>query len=163
MIRTLLIAILALTLSACDALDAQVTFREEASFFPANIFRTDDGVNPIGDEDDADDWRTAPLYAGKFLVTQRAHPNPASRDEVVSIVVRISGFNVLPGGLRLVARSGDGRRETIAILPEATTDGSYSVEFFPGESLLLGQPGLYRLILFDSRSEPVTYGDLLVQ
>ena len=136
---------------------------EAAGRAPSGIFRTDDGVNPIGDENDPDDWRTAPVYAGSFLVLQRAHPNPARPDEAVALVFRIATFNAFPGGLRLVAFAPDGRRQHIASLPEATTAGTYDIQFYPGEVPFLAQGGLFRLILFDANSEPVTYGDLLVE
>lgn len=156
------ILFLAILLSGCDAGGAQSEFREAASLPPNGFFRTDDGVNPIGGDDDPDDWRTAPVYSGKFLVTRRAYPNPAALQEVVTIEVRVTGFNVIPGGIRLVGYTETGRRVVLGYDPSATSDGAYAFTFFGGDLTDSGQSGLRRVILFDGQSQPLSYGDIYV-
>lgn len=155
-----LTALAALSLGACDAYDGQFDF-EQAAFQPATgIARSDAQGNLVAD--DPDDWRTSPLYAfSGFRVIQRAYPNPARIDQVVTIVV--STDDGIPGGLRIVAYK-DGLRRTIpgqqATIPGP---GAYPFGFFPGE-IPGAQPGdLWRLVFFDGQSQVVTYGDLLIE
>jgi hypothetical protein len=154
---------LALLLPACDALDAQAEFEDAAFFPPQGIFRTTDGVNAIGGENDPDDWRTAPIYGTRFLVTKRAFPNPASvSSEFVTIEVSVDGINAIPGGLQLVVNPGTPQRRVVATAPEATSTGFYFLSFSPSSIPGVQSGDLVRLVMFDGRGSVVTYGDLLI-
>jgi len=165
MIRTAIAVFLTvLILSGCDANNGQVDFRVAAGAVPSGIFRTTDGVTPLNGENDPDDWRTAPIYATSgFLVLQRGSPNPArlSVPDVVQIVVHAD--SQIPGGLQLVARDGFGERIIITPFTDIPGAGSYPFTFFASEILSAQAGELWRLVLFDSRGEPVTYGDLQIE
>ena len=165
MIRTAVSAFLvALSLSGCDANNAQADFRIAAGAAPSGIFRTVDGVTPLNGENDPDDWRTAPIYASSgFLVVQRASPNPArlSVPDVVQIVVHTDSR--IPGGLQVVARDGSNERFVLTPFVDLPGAGNYVITFFASEILGAQAGDLWRLVLFDSRGEPVTYGDLQIE
>lgn len=163
-------ALLALALGAggCDAFDEQQAFREAAFGVPNGIFRTTDGENALNGEADPDDWRSAPLYGPasdpSIVVTRRASPNPAPREETVLISVRVTGFGGVPGGLRLVGFVPGRPLVELARTSGAVSNGPYNFEFSAG--LLLtstGEGGLRRVVLLDGQGEPVTYGDVLVE
>ncbi len=164
MIRTGLLAVLAaLAFVGCDANNDQLDFRSAASAVPSGIFRTLDGTTPLNGENDPDDWRTAPAYATSgFIVLNRAHPNPAHLDQSDTVTILITTLDRIPGGLQLVARNGLGERIVLSQYRDIP-GGTEAFSFFVSE-ILGAQPGeLWRLILFDSRGEPVTYGDLLIE
>lgn len=165
MIRTApALVLFMLILSGCDATSDQAEFRVAASAIPFGIFRTDDGFTPLNGENDPDDWRTAPIYATSgFVVNRRASPNPAriADSEVVTIEVLTS--EGIPGGLQLVARDGFGGRVVLSPFEEIPGGGFQNFSFFVTEILGAQVGELWRLILFDSRGEPVTYGDLLIE
>src|SRR5690606_40269367 len=100
MIRTALAAALllsALALGGCDAFEAQDAFEDDASEPPSGIFRTDDGVTPLGGENDPDDWRTAPLYATSlFSVTLRPFPNPVSFSGGETVTLQVTTGDAIP-------------------------------------------------------------------
>ncbi len=165
MIRTVFALIFAgLILSSCDANNAQVEFSIEAGGVPSGIFRTDDGFTALMGENDPDDWRTSPLYATSgFVVTNRAYPNPASLSGSDGFTIVISTIDAIPGGLFLVAFDGFGERYELGPIESIPGPGSYAISRLT--SLIQGaQAGeLWRLVLFDSRGEPVTYGDILIE
>ena len=165
MLRPYVIAALAvsisLTLAACDSLDAQADYRADAAAAPAGFTRTVDGITLI--EDDPDDWRTAPrAVTSGFRVSVRAFPNPADPQDAVNIGVSLTGE--LPGGLRLVGRTTSGRLIELDEQPEASQPGTYFFQFVPAVLLEGASGGLRRVILFERQtSEPVTYGDVLIE
>ena len=147
-------------LAACDALNAQGEFEQAASLQPEGIFRTIDGATAINGEDDPDDWRTSPLYVfDGTRVTLKAHANPARLEDAV--LLQLSAGEAIPGGLRIVAFKGQQRR-TLPNTQEVNGPGIVTFSFFAGE-IIGAQPGdLWRLIVFDGRSNVVTYGDLQI-
>ncbi len=165
MIRTPSAVFLALLiLGGCDADNGQSDFRVAAGAIPSGIFRTDDGMTPLNGENDPDDWRTAPIYATSgFVVNRRASPNPAriAASEVVTIEVLTTAG--IPGGLQLVARDGTGGRIALSAFESIPGGGFQTYAFFVSEILGAQAGELWRLILFDNRGEPVTYGDLLIE
>lgn len=164
MIRTTLaVLFVALSLSSCDANNAQGDFRTAAGAVPSGIFRTTDGMTPLNGENDPDDWRTAPLHATSgFRVNSRAYPNPVriSSTDIVMIVVVTDAR--IPGGLQLVARDGFGGRTVLTPFKDIP-EGFTVFTFFPSEILGAQAGDLWRLVLFDSRGEPATYGDLQIE
>ncbi|MDX1438796.1 MAG: hypothetical protein R3284_02730 [Rubricoccaceae bacterium] len=153
-------SLVTLLISGCDAGDAQREFQEAAALPPSGIFRTMDGVNAIDGENDPDDWRTAPVYAGRFLVSRRAYPNPAGISDVVTIEVRVTGFNVVPGGIRVVGYTENNRRVVLEEDLTATSDGVYAFTFFGGDLIGSSPTGLRRIIIFDGQFGVMSYGDL---
>ncbi len=167
MIRTttrvfLLLLAAAPLLAGCDALAAQDEFERAAASTPSGIFRTDDGVTALAGEDDADDWRVSPLYVTSVFVASRAFPNPAPRNAAVTIQITVTTFDTALGELRAIGFTDTGRRVVLDVEQGVNSASTYTLTFVAG-ALVDAQPGLRRVLVFDSRSRLVTYGDVLIQ
>ncbi len=150
-------AMIGLMYVGCDSYRAQDDFAAEASRPPEGFTRTENGIDV--ESDDPDDWRTAPLFAGKVRVDP-AFPNPAG-DVVVTVPFSVLDFDAVRGGLVLYVRSNvNGSLTRLDQAPEATQPGAY-VFTFPAP--VLGSSGLHRLYVVDGASEIVSYGDLMVR
>jgi hypothetical protein len=160
----------ALNLAACDSVEQQRQFDDEANQ-PANgITRTDAGgriiVDNNGDviEEDMDDWRTAPLHVGNIRFDP-AYPNP-SRGDLITLSFSVLHFNAIPGGLTLRGISNTNRFVLLDEVLDASQPGSYAFVFSPSLLSASGDitsiRGLHRLFVFDTTSELVTYGDVLI-
>ncbi len=148
-----LIAALA-CLAACDSGKVQDAFADDASRPPSGYTATDDGG--AVQRPDADDWRTAPYYAGKVRV-EPAYPNPTTGASV-TVAVTILEFNAVQGGLYLQARTPAGALRTLDTIQD-DAPGTYLLSFSPAT---VGRSGLFRVFLFDARREIVSYGDVLI-
>ncbi len=155
-----LLALLALLLAAgCDTQRGdQEAFVEMANLPPKNFARTDASGTIL--EDDPDDWRTAPFFAGKISF-RPAYPNPTT-GEPVTLPFTVLEFNAISNRLVLRARDpGDPNRLILLDdLTNASETGGHDFRFAPG---LIGIPGLHRLFVFDAVGEIVTYGDLKLE
>lgn len=141
-----------LALAGCDAQRVQDGFEEQASQPPSGYTSTD-RKGAVGNTD-PDDWRTAPLYAGKVYVDP-AYPNPTV-GETVTINVLLSGYR---GRLSLRGYRSDGRLVELDALNEGL-DGGYFLQFSPAA---LGRLGLVRVFLLDGATgDFVSYGDVLL-
>lgn len=153
-IRTILfLAVLATALSACDSQEQQNSFVDDAGLPPRGFARTDDAGRIL--DDDTDDWRTAPVFAGKVRFDP-AYPNPVGA-EFVTIPVTVLEFNAIQGGLVVRARDGSGTLRLLDEIPATSQPGAYVFRFSP---VILARDGLVRVFIFDSLGELVTYGDL---
>ena len=156
-IRTILFLVaLALTLSACDSQEQQNDFVDEAGRTPAGFARTDESGAIL--DDDQDDWRTAPVFAGKVRFDP-AYPNPVG-GQFVTIPVTVLEFNAIQGGLVARARDGSGDLRLLDEIPTTSDPGAYVFRFSP---VILAREGLVRVFVFDTLGELVTYGDLQLQ
>lgn len=145
-----------LGLAACDSQGQQDEFAEDASAPPRGFVRTEDGSEIISE--DLDDWRTAPVYAGRISI-RPAYPNPVEVDDFVTIEFNITAFGSVRAPLHLRAVR-DGRLVSLESIDEAADPGSYAFTF---SAALLGRSGLHRVYIFDSGGEIVSYGDVMVQ
>ncbi len=151
------LALLALLLPACDVQDLQETFAQQASAAPTGITPTDDRGGATGTAD-ADDWRTAPVYAGRISVTA-AYPNPAASTGFVNLPVSILDFDGVFGGLSVQTYDTNRRLKTLAVSRD-NGPGTFVLSF---ATALLGTTGLHRVYLFDGRGQLVSYGDVEVR
>lgn len=147
----------ALGLAACDVQDLQNTFAEQAARAPSGISPTDARGASTGTAD-ADDWRTAPVYAGRVSVTP-AYPNPVSSTDFVNLPVSILDFEGVFGGLSVQAYDVNRRLRTLAVSRD-NGPGTFVLSF---GAALLGRTGLHRLYLFDGRGQLISYGDVEVR
>lgn len=148
-----LVLLFALVALGCDSGRLQDQFAEDASRPPTGYTATDRNGGVL--DEDPDDWRTAPFYAGKVRV-EPAFPNPTP-GESVTVTVSVLEFGGVQGGLYLRARQSSGA----LVLLDALRDdapGTYLMTFSPAA---LARAGLVRLFLFDARGEIVSYGDVL--
>lgn len=146
--------------SGCDAFgtsEEQLAFREAAYQVPQGYT----AVAADGDviSTDADDWRTAPVYAGRFYVEIPPSPNPVTADESMSMTVFVDGGVI--GGLSLYRVNALGDLQRVERVPGATRTGLYTLVLDGGE-LIDAETGLVRLVILDGREEVVTYGDVQV-
>lgn len=153
-----------LVLWACDTYNKQQQFSNEASQRPEGITRTTESSEVV--EEDANDWRTSPLYRGVVRV-EPAYPNPlTATHQRVTLPYWITDFNAISGDVTL--RAYNDRNNFIALdRREITGPGSYQFDFHPSILSSAGNvgsvEGLHRLFLFDERGELVSYGDLRIR
>lgn len=144
----------------CDSQGQQEAFAEEANLPPDRITRTDDTGRIL--EEDQNDWRTAPFFLGRVLMSP-AYPNPANSG-FITVPVQVIGTNAVRGSIQLWAFDANLRLFRLDQIPdpagEVLEPGGY-VFTFPVS--LLGQKGLHRLFIMDSLGEIISYGDLLVE
>lgn len=158
-ILPLAILILAiLTLAGCDNQGAQEDFIAEAGLAPSGITRILD--NAVGGEicsEDADDWRTSPVYSGIVLVERGASPNPVSASSLVTITIRVLQFDRVRGSLAVRAFGSGNTLVVLDTILDAGSPGEYIFQFSPS---LLSENGLHRLFIFDGIGELISYGDI---
>jgi hypothetical protein len=167
----LLTGALFLAVPGCDTADQQRDFEDDANSPPSGIVRTDEGGRLVTDqngdpvEDDREDWRTAPAFAG-VVRFEPVYPNPTS-GTIVTLPIIVTEFNALPGGLILRAFNDANVFVRLDEVPAASQPGSYTMFFNPGQFVVSGDVtaarGLHRLFVFDLRGAVVTYGDILVE
>lgn len=155
----------------CDSQEAQNRFEDDAGLPPSGIVRTDaNGRIAVDDdgkeiENDLDDWRTAPNFAG-VVRFDPAYPNPTV-GELITLPVLVQQFNALGGGLVLRGFDDTGRLIRLDELPQATQPGSFTFVFSPGQFSVAGDiglaRGLHRIFVFSVTGEIVSYGDILVE
>ncbi len=145
-----------LTLAACDSVGQQDQFADDASAPPSGFVRTEDGREIISD--DLDDWRTAPIYAGKISV-QPAFPNPAAVEDFVTVELNVTAFGAVRAPLRLETLR-DGRLVQLGSIDNAGDTGFHAFTF---SAALFGRTGLHRAFIFDGGGEIVSYGDIMVE
>lgn len=154
--RHLLVPAIAVLFLGCDSQGQQDEFAEDASGPPNGFVRTEDGGEII--EDDPDDWRTAPVYAGKISV-RPAYPNPADVEDVVTVSFNVTAFGAVRAPLRLEVLRDRG----LFVLESIDAAGDPGAYAFTFSAALLGRTGLHRLYVFDGGGEIVSYGDVMVQ
>ena len=156
--RPLFVAALAALVAVgagCDGQRLQESFAAAARRSPSGITRTN--AQGAASETDADDWRTAPVYAGRVRIDP-AFPNPAAQGRFVSVSVGVLDFDGTQGGLSLHAYDPGGR---LRVLTTQRVDGpgTYVLSFGASQ---LGRVGLTRVFVLDGRGEIISYGDVEV-
>lgn len=143
--------------SGCDSQRDEIdAFIASANRAPMGFVRTDEIGTVI--EEDRDDWRVSPIFAGRVSVSP-AYPNPVSSG-FVTIPVTVRDFSSVRGGLALWARDVSGRLRVLDEIPGADQPGVYVFNF---AAALIGRTGLVRLFILDGTQEIVSYGDLLIE
>ncbi|GIV61572.1 hypothetical protein GQ464_001375 [Rhodocaloribacter litoris] len=146
-------------LAACDTQrDEQEAFVAMAERSPEGFARTDAAGNIL--QDDPDDWRTAPFFAGKISF-RPPYPNP-TRGEPVTLPFVTLEFNAVSNRMVLRTRDpADPRRLLLlAEVNNAAETGGHEFRFSP---IQIGVTGLHRLFVFDATGELVTYGDVMLE
>lgn len=149
-------ALLVIMVAGCDTHNQQDEFADQATAPPVGYTQTDESGRVV--TEDADDWRTAPLFRGKVRVDP-AYPNPTPVN-FVTIPVSVNAFDTIRGGLAVWGYNTSGRFIRLDELPEASSPGVYIFSF---SVALFGKAGLQRVFIFDGAGEIVSYGDILVQ
>ena len=154
-----------LVLASCDSGGGQNIFREQALSPPAGFTRTDVDGNVV--TLDPDDWRTSPLHgpANTWVTAQPPYPNPVAPDGIVTLVLNIRS-GAVPGGVTAVGyveREGQ-LPDSYVLADQADARGFVVLQITPAaHPAFIQGGGLRRIVVFDGQSEPVTYGDLLIE
>ena len=147
---------LLLAVGACDTTGQQDEFAKDAGRAPSGIAQTDAGGTIVSD--DKDDWRTAPVFAGKISL-RPAYPNPTPVDGFVTLPVTVTAFREIVGPLSIkVVRQG--LLYTLDAIDSPGEPGAYIFQF---SAALIGARGLHRLYVFDGTGEIVSYGDVEIE
>ena len=154
-----------LALASCDSGSGQNVFREQALAPPSGFTRTDAQGTII--TADPDDWRTSPLHgpAYTWVTVQPAFPNPVAPDGVVTLLLNVRS-GAVPGGVTAVGyveRTGQ-LPDSYVLADVADARGFVTLSIIPAAHPgFIQGGGLRRIVVFDGQSEPVTYGDLLIE
>lgn len=160
-----------LMIAGCSKSNDQRDFETQAiSSQPEGITKTKATGEII--ERDPDDWRISPFYAGLIRVEIPAHPNPVAYNsnnltiqlyltpdiqKTNSIEVwafRIPGENNIYGPLYIIEDlSSVSSLEPINLTGELVANSSGGSQ----------ASGIYRILIYDGRSNLITYGDVEVQ
>jgi hypothetical protein len=160
-----------LLIAGCSKSNDQRDFENHAiSTQPEGITRTNANGETI--DEDPDDWRISPFYSGLIQVETPAYPNPvaynssnlridlyltpnierANRIEVYAF--RLPGENNIYGPLDVLEDlSSLSSIETINLSGEHVANSSGGSQ----------ASGIYRILIYDGRSNLISYGDVEVQ
>ena len=160
-IRLVLVLSVLLAGAGCSSFsdEEQQAFETAAFYLQPEGYTEVSAMGEVGSRD-ADDWRSAPVFAGRASVLTPPTPNPATRGTTVRLLIDTQG---VPGGLALYARDARGDLILLDDRPDATEVGFYELAFFGSEAAAGRGDGLYRLIVLDGAQRVVTYGDLRVE
>ena len=150
-------------MSCSSADEAQREFEDQAFRVPSNFTET----NSAGDiiNEDPDDWRTSPLYAG-FVDVYPAFPNPTT-GQPVSIELFITGVGAV-NGLEVFRIDDRGRFRSLFFderspLPVGFSQIIINPLQFSESGTITGARGLHRVFIFDRRENLISYGDIKVE
>ena len=157
-------------LLSCSKSDDQRTFEQEALRAPQNITETSGDPSDEG-RTDSDDWRISPMYQGLIAIgqpyTRFPYPNPLHYNDRLILELYLRGVETLSG---IEIHAVDSLRHISG--PIASQNGLSStslVSFDISGSAIAGasggdhSSGLYRILIFDSRQNIISYGDVRVQ
>ncbi len=155
----------ALALVSCDSGSDQNLFRVQALAPPAGFTRTDVAGTVIST--DADDWRTSPAHgpATTWVTVQPAFPNPVTPDGSVTLLLNVRSGAIVGGvtAIGYVERQGQ-LPDSYVLADRPDASGFVTLSIVPSaHPAFLQGGGLRRIVVFDGQSEPVTYGDLLIE
>lgn len=115
---------------------------------------------------DSNDWRIGPMFQGYVEVTIPPYPNPSSNQQI-KMELTITGISEVDG---LYVYNRTPGNQFVQILPAQTTTlnpGILPLTFEPVQMSNTGNVsdiiGLNRILIYDSRQNLITYGDILIQ
>ncbi len=160
--RLILLLPVFLVMLSCTNNDAQSEFEQKAYSQPEGITQTDQNGNVVGDED-PDDWRTSPFYAGLAEI-EPSFPNPLLYSETASLEVFLNG-TPFTSILELGYFDFQDRWTQIDLEQDISEFSVSSLTIDPqffGSNVSLAR-GTYRLIVFDGNQRVITYGDITIE
>jgi len=149
--------VFAALLMGCDSAEQQQEFQDQAFVSPSGFTHTNEDGEIL--EEDADDWRTSPIYTGRIVIDP-AFPNPVPAGAFVTIPVRVREFQALQGSLDLVIFDTNRIARRLDDIQDARDPGAYVFTFNPKAS---GITGLTRVYIVDNLGGLISYGDLSVK
>ena len=144
--------------------DEQMAFERKAYRDAEGFTRTDASGRIV--EEDGDDWRISPVFGGLMRV-EPAFPNPVCATCPLYIHVTADVIDPMNGLYIAVHSPGEYTRIVWSAQAGMLEPGLYVARLSPLELGRYGSVesarGLHRLILFDSREQVLSYGDVLVE
>jgi len=148
----------------CTQNDAQREFEEQAFTFDDNITQTNGSGQIVEDNEDPDDWRTAPFFSGLVFVDP-IFPNPVLTNDRLTLNILITGNDAV-SGLRIYSYPGFSRpRVVYDDIRRPLPPGTISVSLNPLDLTPTPEsaPGIYRLVVLDANENVITYGDVRIE
>ena len=157
--------VLLLTLGACRNNEEQNNFEQEAFERPFTGI-TETNVNAEILDEDPDDWRVSPFYAGLLRVTP-AFPNPITTNQRFTVELNISALESV-NGLEAVAFDENNRFVQLFVdvrnpLPPGFISFTVDPLLFTNTGVRANAAGLHRVWIYDLNDNLITYGDIRVQ
>lgn len=152
--------------AACGQNDDQRDFERKAFSLPDGITETDERGQIVDGNEDPDDWRIAPFFAGLVFIDPLPGPNPVTIGDRITFSISspiIDGISFL----EIIVLLQDGTNfQPKSVYGPARFDLSESIIIDP---VLFGRTGtaesargLHRIILLDGRENVISYGDVKV-
>lgn len=152
--------------AACGQNDDQRDFERKAFSLPDGITETDERGQIVDGNEDPDDWRIAPFFAGLVFIDPLPGPNPVTIGDRITFSISspfIDGISFL----EIIVLLQDGTNfQPKSVYGPARIDLSESIIIDP---VLFGRTGtaesargLHRIILLDGRENVISYGDVKV-
>ncbi len=161
-----LLCVLMLFASCSNTDDAQRDFENDAYRLPSGFTETDAQGNVINE--DPDDWRVSPMFAGFVEIDRPAYPNPTT-GPTISLEILITGIGSV-NGIDVYTFDENDRLKLLWFDERMPLPVGFSqilidpVQFAPGGSgTISGARGLHRVLVFDRRNNLITYGDIKVE
>jgi hypothetical protein len=150
--------------TSCTQNDAQREFEEQAFTFDDNITQTNGSGQIVDENEDPDDWRTAPFYSGLVFVDP-IFPNPVLTNDRLTLNILITGNDAV-SGLRIYSYPGFSRpRVVYDDVRRPLPPGTISVSLNPLD--LTPNPesaqGTYRVVVLDANENVISYGDVRIE
>jgi len=160
--------IITASLVSCSESEDQRNFEKRALLPPSGIMAMNaNGAPADGGEEDSDDWQIAPEFQGSIDVQTAAFPNPVSLNSTFEILIEIQSLQSI-SGLQVFAFQqpnnliGPLFQQTGELNPGFNTI-QLSPRQFASEAVTGNLGSLYRIIIYSTRQEVITYGDVQIK
>jgi len=164
--RLFVLIILVVAITACSPSEDQLQFEQEAYRLPVGFTETND--RGIVQREDIDDWRIAPMFY-RLITVNPIYPNPTSGNDLrlqvyIERTEAIFGIEVVRFDPRSVTNPYlTIYRNTQAPLAPGILNITIPFQVIFPQYPSLDDRGLHRIIVFDNRSNVITYGDLMLE
>ncbi|MDX1639368.1 MAG: hypothetical protein R3281_15485 [Balneolaceae bacterium] len=158
-----------LLVTACSKSDDQKEFEDRAFSPPQNYTAMQANGQPASPaQSDPDDWRVSPMYSGLIDISTPAYPNPVNLNGSFRIDIDIKGIESIPGIQIYVLQQAQNLFGPITQIDQSSLNPGIRVlvldpASFAGSGSTQNAVGLNRLVIFDSRNNVISYGDVKVE
>jgi len=151
--------------ASCSNNEDQEKFEDEAFNSPVENF-TETGPNGNIIDEDPDDWRVSPFFAG-LVEVEPAYPNPVKSTNKFIIQIDVKSIEAI-NGIEIVTLDEQQNFRNLAINTESPLPpGFHEFEIdpigFTNTGVRANTPGLHRVFIFDLNNNMLTYGDIMVE
>lgn len=149
---------------SCNQSDEQRNFERDSLRLPESITETGNNGAIINNNSDPDDWRISPFFQGVVSVDP-PYPNPLLTNEHLNIEIWVTGVDGVSGLRILVFYNENSLRLIYEDFRSPLPTGFNSILLDAPDIARFNEnpAGLYRLIIEDSNSNIITYGDIKIE